>query len=164
MLGRANDPRASASASVEGPGPGSDPAEAKIQELFEETWEAAKLGSSRPRADMLALAEKIMRELGQPDGIGRLRLHRRASAALYELPPADRGTALDRIETLAGIPVHDWPKDQVTALGSGLFLLRIDDSLRAIVSATEGREPEVLDFVRREMLENFAPAGERVGG
>jgi hypothetical protein len=93
--------------------------------------------------------------------VGRFQFHRRAFAALNELSPADQAQVLDRLQVLDGIPPRDWPVQQVKKLGTepGLYLLRIDNSLRAIVLAAEGQEPEVLDLVRHETLEKFAKVG-----
>ncbi len=93
--------------------------------------------------------------------VGRFRFHRRAFTALNELSPTDQARVLDQLRVLDGIPPQDWPVPQVKKLGAepGLYLLRIDSSLRAIVHVAEGQEPEVLDLVRHETLEKFARAG-----
>ena len=94
--------------------------------------------------------------------VGQFQFHRRAFAALNELSPADRAKVLDQLAALDGIPRRDWSAgQQVRKLGTdpALYLLRIDQSLRAIVRAPEGQEPEVLDLVRHETLERFAKAG-----
>jgi hypothetical protein len=94
--------------------------------------------------------------------VGHFQFHRRAFAALNELSPADRAKVLDQLAALNGIPRRDWSaRQQVRKLGTdpALYLLRIDQSLRVIVRAPEGHEPEVLDLVRHETLERFAKAG-----
>jgi hypothetical protein len=92
---------------------------------------------------------------------GQFQFHRRASAALNELSPADQTKVLVQLPALEGIPRPDWSASLVRKLGTdpGLYLLRIDHSLRAIVRALGGQVPEVLDLVRHETLEKFAKAG-----
>ncbi len=90
--------------------------------------------------------------------IGRFAFHRRALAALDQLPAPDQARILDRLAALAGQPLDHWPPRIVEKLKSDpdLYLIRIDDSLRAIVRSPEGEDAEVLDVVRHETLERFA--------
>jgi len=93
--------------------------------------------------------------------VGRFQFHRRAFAALSELSPEDQTRVLDQLSALEGVPRQHWSTSLVRKLGTepGLYLLRIDHSLRAIVRALDGQVPEVLDLVRHETLEKFAKAG-----
>jgi hypothetical protein len=93
--------------------------------------------------------------------IGRFKFHRRASTAFNELSSGDQARVLESVAPLAGTPLQQWPPRMVKKLRSDpdLYLLRIDDSLRAIVRAPEGIDPEILDLVRHETLESFAKAG-----
>src|SRR5262249_7303193 len=86
--------------------------------------------------------------------------HRRAFMALGELPDAERVAVLERLEALSEIPPPHWPARVVRRAGvaTPLYLIRIDDSLRVLIAAPEGRAPEVVDIVRHETLQQFATA------
>ncbi len=58
-----------------------------------------------------------------------------------------------------------WPEDLVRRLPGGppRYLVRIDDSLRAIVEADEGQPLAVQDIVRQEALDFMAEAAARTG-
>jgi hypothetical protein len=86
--------------------------------------------------------------------------HRRAFMALGELSDAERAAVLERLEALSRIPPRDWHARVVRRAGSAtpLYLIRIDDSLRVLIAAPEGRAPEVVDVVRHETLQQFATA------
>ena len=47
-----------------------------------------------------------------------------------------------------------WPAD----VAEPLYVIPVDDSLRVLLFAHEGRDPEVVDIVRHETLQQFAGA------
>jgi hypothetical protein len=78
--------------------------------------------------------------------------------ALNQLADDEQAKVLETLAGLVDTPVDQWPAEQAKRLPGdpALYLVRIDDSLRAIVSAADGQEPEVMAIVRRETLEFFA--------
>jgi len=92
-------------------------------------------------------------------------IHRRARTALQQLPEAEQKQLLERLTTLFEVPVEQWPAVWAKRLQEAppLYLVRINDSLRAFVQVEDGRAPEVMDVVRRETLEAFAKAAEKNG-
>jgi hypothetical protein len=92
--------------------------------------------------------------------LDRFKLHRRADAVLNELPPADRVVVLERLAALAKVPPREWVARQVKMPGAdaSLYLVRLNDSLRAFIDLPANGSPEVLDIVRQETLESFAKA------
>jgi hypothetical protein len=97
--------------------------------------------------------------------VGSYQWHRRASAALNQLADDERTQVLQRLASLEDTPAARWPADLATRLSGSqlLYLVRINDSLRAIVRAVEGQLPEVMDVVRHETLEFFAKGAARNG-
>ena len=93
--------------------------------------------------------------------VERFRFHRRADMALNELSPADQAAVRERLAALADVPPRQWDAREVTRQGATtpLYLVRVDDSLRALIDLHADRAPEVLDIVRQETLESFARAG-----
>ncbi len=91
---------------------------------------------------------------------GSFGFHRRAFMALGELSDAERAAILDRLEALSATSPRDWQARVVRRPGiaSTLYLIRIDESLRVLIAAPEGRTPEVVDIVRHETLQQFATA------
>jgi len=92
--------------------------------------------------------------------IGRLEFHRRASMALGQLSDAEQARVLERLGALAEISPSDWPARVVKRVdvATPLYLIRVDNSLRVLIAAPEGRAPEVVDIVRHETLQQFAKA------
>ena len=90
--------------------------------------------------------------------VGSYKFHRRAFMALNQLAAEEQAHVLEALTGLVDAPAAQWPVAQAKRLPGEppLYLVRIDDSLRAIVSAPDGQEPEVMDIVRRETLESFA--------
>ena len=88
-----------------------------------------------------------------------------SSAALNQLPGDEQAQVLERLASLADRPAAQWPADLAKRLpgGESLYLVRVNDSLRAIVRAAEGQPPEVMDVVRHETLESFARGAARNG-
>src|SRR5436309_2550664 len=85
------------------------------------------------------------------------KFHRRALAALNQLPADEQAQVLERLASLVDTLPAQWPAAQAKRLPGDplLYLVRVNDSLRIIVRATEGQEPEVMDLVRHETLESF---------
>jgi hypothetical protein len=90
--------------------------------------------------------------------VGSYKFHRRAFVTLNQLAEDEQARVLEALAGLVDAPAEQWPAAQATRLPGEppRDLVRIDDSLRAIVQAADGQEPEVLDIVRRETLEFFA--------
>lgn len=87
----------------------------------------------------------------------RFHIHRRAMLAFDDLTTSERNALEKRMASLADLPPDKWSGTKVVRLDTPqpLYLLRIDDSLRALVRPGLGGQPEVVDFVRRETLELF---------
>jgi hypothetical protein len=91
----------------------------------------------------------------------RFLVHHRALSAYSTRTPTER-KALDRaINRLVGVPEERWPAAGAVRLESPepLYLVRVDNSLRAFVRPAAGGQPELVDLVRREMLERFFKNG-----
>ncbi len=92
------------------------------------------------------------------------RFHRRALAAFNELADDDRAQVEHALAALPQTPAGPWPARTKRIPGDQpLFIVPVNDSLRAIVLAVDGQAPEVMDFVRRETLEFFAKAEAKNG-
>jgi hypothetical protein len=87
----------------------------------------------------------------------RFTLHRRALVGYNELAPAERDRLQAALAPLVDLPAERWPTVGAVRLESAdpLYLVRVDDSLRAIVRPTPTGPPELLDLVRHELLERF---------
>jgi len=97
--------------------------------------------------------------------LGSYKFHRRAFTALHQLPAEEQAQVLETLAALTDAPAAVWPADQAKRLPGSqpLYLVRVNDSLRAIVRAADGQEPEVMDVVRHETLETFTKAAARNG-
>jgi mRNA-degrading endonuclease RelE of RelBE toxin-antitoxin system len=84
--------------------------------------------------------------------------HRRAFMALGELSESEQAAIRERLEALSETPPRDWHARVVRRAGvaTPLYLIRIDDSLRVLIAAFDGRAPQVVDIVRHETLQHFA--------
>jgi len=84
--------------------------------------------------------------------------HRRALATFNELTADEQALVQETLARLFGTPIGQWPAAQVKTLpgDESLYLVRVDDSLRAFVRAVPGQQPLVVDIVRRETLEYFS--------
>jgi hypothetical protein len=92
--------------------------------------------------------------------IGSFKFHRRALTALNELASPDQARVLESLAVLAGGSLDRYPREaKKLPSGDDLYVVRIDESLRAILRAPGGRDPEILDIVRHETLESFAGIG-----
>jgi hypothetical protein len=91
-------------------------------------------------------------------GNGRFGFHRRASIALGQLSDAEQAKILEQLDTIAHTPPSEWPARIVKRkdVATPLYLIRVDNSLRALISAPKGHVPEVVDIVRHETLQQFA--------
>lgn len=92
--------------------------------------------------------------------VGSYKFHRRAFAALHQLAGDEQAQVLETLAALTDVPVGDRPAARAKQLPGPqpLYLVRVNDSLRAIVRAADGQAPEVLDVVRHETLESFTKA------
>lgn len=87
----------------------------------------------------------------------KFHVHRRARLAFDDLTASERKALEERIAPLADLPAEKWSSTKAVRLDTSqpLYLLRIDDSLRALVRPGRGGQPEIVDFVRHETLERF---------
>jgi hypothetical protein len=97
--------------------------------------------------------------------VGSYKFHRRARMALNQLTDDEQARVQEALAVLAQTPVAQWPAAHVKRLvgADPLYLVPINDSLRAIVRAADGQEPEVMDLVSQEALDFFAKAAARNG-
>ena len=87
----------------------------------------------------------------------RFLIHRRASLGYSTITPGEREALDTALRRLVDLPENRWPTAGAVRLESEepLYLLRVDESLRAIVRPAAGGQPELLDLVRHETLERF---------
>ena len=106
------------------------------------------LGSAGPGATMAHPLESR---------IGRCDFHRRAYFALESLPPEERSELLGKLNEIVALPVTEWPPHRVARFAGdeALYLLRVNESLRAILHAEQGGDVQVLDLVRHDTLRTF---------
>jgi hypothetical protein len=92
---------------------------------------------------------------------GRITLHDRVGSALDVLTPAERKAIRAKIAELGALPVEQWPRRGAIRISPDepLYMASVDDSLRIILRADEGAQPEVQYLVRHETLEMFRTAG-----
>jgi hypothetical protein len=92
--------------------------------------------------------------------VGSYKFHRRAFTALNQLAEDEQAQVLETLAALVGTPTAQWPLAQAKRLPGdpALYLVPINDSLRALVRAAAGQEPEVMDLVRHETLASFTKA------
>jgi hypothetical protein len=90
-------------------------------------------------------------------------LHRRALLASSALTPSEREALEAAVGRLAGLSPERWPEAGARRLASEepLFLVEVDESLRAIVRPARGGQPEVVDVVRHELLQQFLDGAAR---
>jgi hypothetical protein len=86
-----------------------------------------------------------------------LNVNSRAFLAWSALTRKERDALEAAIGRLATLPLGRWPQAGGVPLESEepLYMVRVDDSLRAIVRPAPRGGPEVLDLVRHETLERF---------
>jgi mRNA-degrading endonuclease RelE of RelBE toxin-antitoxin system len=97
--------------------------------------------------------------------VERYRFHRRAITAFNQLAKDEREQVLQTLAVLVDRPADEWTQTQARKLqgDQSLYLVRVNDSLRIILRAADGQEPEVMDFVRHETLEAFTKAAGKNG-
>src|SRR6266699_1508044 len=83
---------------------------------------------------------------------GNYQLHRRARTTLLQLDDDEKARVAEQLRALVDLPNGQWPEDLARRLPGDppRYLIRIDDSLRAIVAVTESQPLEVQDIVRQE--------------
>jgi hypothetical protein len=97
--------------------------------------------------------------------VGTYKFHRRALMAFHALTDDEQAQVLEALAPLVDTPVPQWAALQVKKLtgDQSLYLVRVNHSLRAIVRAADGQEPEVMDLVPQETLDLFAKAAAKNG-
>jgi hypothetical protein len=93
---------------------------------------------------------------------GRFTVNSRALTGYYAISQAERNALHRAVDLLADVPEDRWPAAGAARLDSPvpLYLVWVDDSLRAIVRPTADGKPEVLDLVRHETLQrSFRASG-----
>jgi hypothetical protein len=97
--------------------------------------------------------------------VANYRLHRRARTAFQQLDTDEQVQVRERLLSLGETPVTQWPPALAKKLPGDqpLYLVRVNESLRAIVQAAEGQQPEVLDIVPQEALDFVAQAAAKNG-
>jgi hypothetical protein len=88
----------------------------------------------------------------------RFTLHRRVWQVLPQFTPEEQEALRKAIEPLVDLPPERWAEAGAKKLAAegNVFLVRVDDNLRAFVQPTPGGPPEVEDIVERDRLEFFA--------
>lgn len=97
--------------------------------------------------------------------VDNYRFHRRAVGAFYQLDADEQVQVRERLLSLDGTPATQWPAALAKRLPGDRprYLVRVNDSLRAIIEAVEGQQPEVLDIVSQEALDFMAHAAAKNG-
>jgi hypothetical protein len=90
----------------------------------------------------------------------RFLLHRRAQLGYSILTQTEREALEASIAPLLGLPEVQWQSARVARLEGEepFYVVKVDDSLRALVRPTREGPPEVLDLVRHELLQRFFTA------
>jgi hypothetical protein len=93
------------------------------------------------------------------------KLHRRALVALNELAPDEQAELMRSLTALLDVPPTRWSPAQARRFpgDQSLYLVPVNDSLRVIVRAADGQQPEIMDIVRHETLELFTKAAAKTG-
>ena len=97
--------------------------------------------------------------------VDNYRFHRRAKMVFLQLEPDEQAQLRERLLSLDGIPAAQWPAALARRLPGDhpLYLVRVNDSLRAFVQVIEGQQPEVVDIVPQEALDFLAQAAAKNG-
>ncbi|HYT93713.1 MAG TPA: hypothetical protein VEL76_33650 [Gemmataceae bacterium] len=97
--------------------------------------------------------------------ISNFKMHRRAVWAFRELDADEQAQVRARLALFSEIPLAQWPPALVKRLPGEepIYLLRINESLRAFIRAAEGQQPEVLDFAAQAWLDFLAKADAGAG-
>lgn len=97
--------------------------------------------------------------------VDNYRFHRRAKQMFHQLEPEEQAQMRERLLSLVNTPATQWPAAITRRLpgDQSLYLVRINDSLRAFVQVVEGQQPEVVDIAAQEMLDFMAQAAAKAG-
>lgn len=87
----------------------------------------------------------------------RFTVNSRAWPGYHVLTSKERRAIATALAPLSKLPEEQWPTAGAIRLESAdpLYMVRVDDSLRAFVRPTSDGKPELLDLVRRETLQQF---------
>ena len=97
--------------------------------------------------------------------VDNYRFHRRARMAFQQLDADEQAQVRERLLSLVKTPATQWPAALAKRLPGDqpLYLVRVNDSLRAFVQVVEGQQPEVQDIVMQEALDFMARAAAKTG-
>ena len=89
--------------------------------------------------------------------LGGYKWHRRAYGSYLNMETDERARVMERLKILATIPVEQWPAVWATLVPGdpGLYLVKIDDSLRVFLQTKADEPSEVMDFVHQGTLDLF---------
>jgi hypothetical protein len=89
------------------------------------------------------------------------KFQRLAKMMLDQLSAREQAAVRRKLAALEGVAPDDWPPRLVKRAADDptIYVLKVDKSLRAILQAVNGQQPEVLDLFRREAAENFMKSG-----
>ena len=78
----------------------------------------------------------------------------------FEIVFVDDGSTDATLAKLAEVSLRQWPRQGVVRISPDepLYMVPVDDSLRVILRAGEGEQPEAQDIVRHETLQWFQTA------
>jgi hypothetical protein len=87
----------------------------------------------------------------------RIVLNSRARLAFDMLTRRERAALKTTVAPLIDLPEDRWPEVGAVRLESvePMYFVRVDDRLRAILPPTSSGRPEILYFVRHELLERY---------
>jgi hypothetical protein len=88
----------------------------------------------------------------------RFTFRRLALMGYYNLAPADQEDVVAAMTRLADCPVTQWPKAGAVKLKTKepLYMVLVNDSLRALVQPVPGGPLEVVDLLHKDALAQFA--------
>ena len=97
--------------------------------------------------------------------IGNYQFHRLAFMMFLQLEADEKAQVRERLLSLDGTPAAQWPATLAKKLPGdrSLYLVRIDDSLRAFVQTAPGQQPEVMDITRQETIDFMSQAAAKNG-
>jgi hypothetical protein len=87
----------------------------------------------------------------------RFTVNSRALLSYNGLTSKERRALSAALAPLSKLPEEQWPTAGAIRLETAdpLYMVRVDDSLRAFVRPTSGKLPELLDLARHEMLQRY---------
>jgi hypothetical protein len=88
----------------------------------------------------------------------RFTFRRLALFGYYNLSPAEQDDVVAAITRLVELPVKQWPKAGAIKLKKKepLYMVSVNDDLRAFVRPIPGGPPEVVDLMHKDTLMMFA--------